>query len=119
MSKQPTPGDWYADLSGDQPRDDVWTICTRRVEGVNGPNQAIGWRLAPVLEDRRAGSRRKPDEERANAYLFAASKKMARALLALLDSRTMTGKAFHEKWGQDLDPWEYAAVVIAKAKGED
>ena len=62
-------------------------------------------------------ARRKSDEEQANAYLFAASKELARALLALIDSRTMTGKAFHEKWGRDFDPWEYAAEVIGKAKG--
>ena len=119
MRSQPTPGQWYADLNGDHPNIDVWTIRTRRVDGVSGPDQAVGWRLAPVLEDRRADSRRKPDEERANAYLFAASKEMARALLALVDSRALAGKAFHEKWGHNFDPWEYAAEVIAKAKSKD
>ena len=60
-------------------------------------------------------ARRKPDDEQANTHLFAASKEMARALLALIDSRAMTGKAFHEKWGLDFDPWEYPAEIIAKA----
>ena len=31
----------------------------------------------------------------------------------------MTGKAFHEKYGLDFDPWEYAAEIIAKARGAE
>lgn len=118
MSHQPTPGTWYAIVvKGDRPSDDVWIIRTRRGEGTNAPDEAIGWRLAPVVEGRMGNARRKHDEEQANAYLFAASKEAIRALLALLDSRTMTGKAFHEKWGQDFDPWEYAEEIIGMAKG--
>ena len=63
-------------------------------------------------------ARRKPDEEQANAYLFAASKEAVRALLALVDSRALSRVEFEAKWGADFDAWKNAAEVIGKAKGE-
>ena len=119
MSSQPTPGTWYAVVvKGDRPGDDTWIIRTRHGEATNAPDKAIGWRLAPVAEGRMGNAKRKPDEEQANAYLFAASKEAVRALLALVDSRALSRVEFEAKWGADFDAWKNAAEVIGKAKGE-
>ena len=77
---------------------------------------AVGWRL--VSEGRMGNAKRKPDEEQANAYLFAASKEAVRALLALVDSRSLSRVTFEAKWGADFDAWKNAAEVIGNAKGQ-
>ena len=117
MSLQPTRGEWYPELyNPDSPTFRKWTVRAKynRNEG-NFPDGYV-CDIAHVWHN---SVTRGIDQEKANVTLISQSKNMARALLAIIDTRKLSGQEFTLKWGEGFDPWQYAEFVIDSAKSEE
>ena len=110
---QPTRGDWKASFGKPLNSDEaVWIIHAY----VGGKLTDIVCEITPLyLPHGKAKTLRKSAQEEANASLIAQSKRLARAILALLDTQSLSDDEFKEKWGE-LEPWKYAMEVVASAR---
>ena len=98
MSIQPTRGQWYAEMyDPDSPTFRKWIVRAKpNCREGNFPDSYV-CDIAHVWHN---SVTRGIDQEEANALLIAQSKNMARALLALVDTRRLSGHEFRLKWGE-------------------
>lgn len=117
MSLQPTRGEWYPELyNPDSPTFRKWTVRAKyNQEEGNFPDSHV-CDIAHVWHN---SVTRGVGEEKANAILLAQSKNMARALLAIIDTRKLSSQEFTLKWGEGFDPWHYAESVVESAKSAE
>ena len=113
MNGSTKKGDWKASFGKPLDSDEaVWVVHAY----VDGKLTDIVCEITPLyLPHGKAKTLRKSAQEEANARLIAQSKHLARAMLALLNTQSLSDHEFKEKWGE-LYPWEYAKEVVASAR---